>query len=327
MNRSSFLILSAFVFLSGFSRAQESGQIIETVNSPTARHECGAVAFDNQLFLIGGRGIKHVEIFNPKTNSWKQAGKTPFEIHHFQPVVYGDEIYILSAFTGKFPRETPLEKVWIYNPKDDQWREGPVIPENRRRGGGGVLTVGDKIYVAGGIIDGHHSGTIPWTDVFDPKTGKWVELSDMPHRRDHTVAAGDDQHMYLLGGRTTDYHEEDNYGAFMAKTISKVDRFNFSTGKWDTLAKDLPVATAGAGAVMVKGKIYYMGGETGQLAAHNEIQVYDINTGKWEIIGALERGRHGTQPVVIGDKMYIAAGSGNKGGGPELSTTEAVALE
>ncbi|TQT79302.1 ring canal kelch, partial [Xanthomonas perforans] len=30
------------------------------------------------------------------------------------------------------------------------------------------------------------------------------------------------------------------------------------------------------------------------------------------------RGRHGTQAAQVGEDLYIAAGSGNRGGGPEL---------
>jgi len=33
---------------------------------------------------------------------------------------------------------------------------------------------------------------------------------------------------------------------------------------------------------------------------------------------SLPVGRHGTQAAALGDKVYIAAGSGNRGGGPEL---------
>ena len=70
------------------------------------------------------------------------------------------------------------------------------------------------------------------------------------------------------------------------------------------------------------GKIYYMGGETAQTVAHSETQRFDPETGQWELVAPLNRGRHGTGAVVVADRIYIAAGSGNRGGGPELSSTE-----
>lgn len=305
---------------------QVSSSLIKTTNQPDARHECGTVAFEGELVLMGGRGIKPVQYFNPKTRTWRDAKETPFEIHHFQPVVYNKEIYILSAFTGGWPRETPLENIWIYNPERDDWRKGPSIPTHRRRGGGGALVSGDKIYVAGGIVDGHHAQTVPWTDVYSPENREWEPLANMPNRRDHTVSVGDDQYMYLIGGRTTDYHEEDNYDAFLAKTIQEVDRFDLENRTWQTLSALLPIPTAGGGAVLLEGKIYYSGGETAQVQAHDEIQVYDIQAGKWSIEGHLKKGRHGSQIVLLGGQMYFASGSGNKGGGPELETIEVISI-
>lgn len=39
--------------------------------------------------------------------------------------------------TGEFPCDTPLETVIIYEPDHDRWKEGPVIPGDRRRGAAG----------------------------------------------------------------------------------------------------------------------------------------------------------------------------------------------
>ncbi len=43
---------------------------------------------------------------------------------------------------------------------------------------------------------------------------------------------------------------------------------------------------------------------------------------KWDVGIKLIQGRHGTQAVVYKKKVYIAAGSANKGGGPELNDME-----
>lgn len=306
--------------------AQVSSTLLSTTNKPDARHECGSVAFEGELVLMGGRGIKPVQFFDPKTRTWRNAKVTPFEIHHSQPVVYANEIYILSAFTGGWPRETPIANIWIYNPKEDTWRKGPEIPKGRRRGAGGAFVFEDRIYVAGGIVDGHHDKTVAWTDVFYPLTGEWKSLSDMPHRRDHTIAVGDARSMYLLGGRTSDFHEEDNYDAFLGKTIGQVDRLDLQSNRWSTLSKTLPVPTAGGGAALFDGKIYYSGGETAQLEAHDEIQVYDLESENWSVDGRLQTGRHGSQIVLLEGQMYFASGSGNKGGGPELETIEVISI-
>lgn len=70
-------------------------------------------------------------------------------------------------------------------------------------------------------------------------------------------------------------------------------------------------------------KVLVIGGESGsQVAAHSEVEAFDTKSGKWEALPSLKQGRHGTGAVIINGKIYIAAGSGNRGGGPELNDIE-----
>lgn len=47
----------------------------------------------------------------------------------------------------------------------------------------------------------------------------------------------------------------------------------------------------------------------------------------WEKLSPLQQGRHGTGAVVVDGKIYIVAGSGNRGGGPELNSIEVLSLK
>ena len=320
------LFLPVFIFSLNSAIAQDF-RTIKTDNEATPRHENGFVSAGGKLYLIGGRGIKPVEAFDPKTNKWKKLGETPLEIHHFQPVVYEGKIYIIGALTGKFPHETPVPNVLIFDPEKDQWQTGPSIPENRRRGAAACAVSGSKAYITGGIIDGHSSGTVNWLDVFDFETEAWSALPDAPHRRDHVTSAIAEGHLYIIGGRQTDYHEEDNFAAFFKTNQRAVDRYDIARKEWTTLPDSLPVATGGGGAVFLNGKIYYTGGETAQEKAHHEVQVFSLDTQTWKIAGSLENGRHGTCLTVLGEYLYIASGSENRGGGPELSSIESLRPE
>lgn len=299
---------------------------VVTTGSPTARHETAMVSVAGKAYLLGGRGINPVEEFNPATNTWRSLGPTPLEIHHFQPVAFDNQIYVMTAMTGKYPKEAPLDTIQIYDPQLDKWRQGPGIPEHRRRGGAGTIVYGGKIYLVGGIIDGHTSGTVAWFDEFDPKTGVWRELPDAPRIRDHFPAVVAGGRLYCAGGRNTSYHTPDNFAAFFGAVIPEVDVYDFAKRKWTTLVEKLPVPTAAGGLVEDAGKIYYIGGESAQKPAHGETQVLDIKSGKWELLAPLEQGRHGGGTVKINGRIYIAAGSGNRGGGPELASTEVFPL-
>jgi hypothetical protein len=56
---------------------------------------------------------------------------------HFQAITFKDEIYVLGAFTGGFPHETPIPHIYIFNPVKNEWRKGSEIP----RTGGEVRLV------------------------------------------------------------------------------------------------------------------------------------------------------------------------------------------
>ncbi len=196
---------------------------------------------------MGGRGVKPVEEFDPAAKTWRKLEPTPLEIHHFQPVVYRDRVYVMTAMTGAYPKETPLETIYIYDPNRDSWQKGPEGPESRRRGGAGTVAYNGKVYLVGGIIDGHTSGTVAWFDEFDPTTGKWTQLPDAPRIRGHFSAIVSGDRLYYLGGRNTSYHEPEKFSAFFGVVISEVDVYDFSTGLWSTLPNTLPTPTAAGG--------------------------------------------------------------------------------
>jgi len=289
--------------------------ILEAKGEPAGRHENAFVAFQGKFYLIGGRGIKPINVFDPKSNSWETLGKSPLEIHHFQPVVYGDAIYIIGAMTGPYPKETPLEHIWIYYPLEDKWQKGAVIPEAYRRGGAGAVLYNDKFYLACGIEYGHTSGTNNYFSSYNPKTNTWETLTKAPHVRDHFAAILVDDKMYCIGGRNTSVHHEDNFGAFFEATIPYSDVYNFKTGTWKTLKNTLPVPTAAAGVVNIGRYILYMGGEGSQDQAYSQTQCLDITTGEWTQLSPLVVGRHGSGAILYDDEVYIAAGSPVRGGG------------
>jgi len=282
---------------------------------PSARHENGFVAVGERLYLMGGRGDRPLDMYDPKTGKWTQGAQPPFEIHHFQAVDYEGKLYVIGALTGNWPEEAPVPEVLIYDPVADRWSKGPAIPPQRRRGAAGVAVHDGIIYLAGGNRRGHMSGYVAWLDAFDPKTGRWSTLPDAPHARDHFHAAIIDGKLYAAGGRLSAH----DLGKGFESTIGAVDVYDIRSKRWSTLAEVLPTQRAGAASVVIGGKLAVIGGESGaQEAAHREVEVYDPATARWTSMAPLPVGRHGTQATTLGSSVYIAAGSGNRGGGPEL---------
>ena len=290
-------------------------------SQPAARHENAYVESGGLFYLLGGRGIKPVNIFDPVTATWTNGAAPPIELHHFQAVSYAGKIYVVSAFTGGFPNEVPVDSVYVYDPALNQWSVGASIPVNRRRGSAGAVVVNNSIYVVGGILNGHLSGHVAWLDVFDPVTGNWTPLADAPRARDHFHAGVVNGKLYAAGGRNT------GLTSTFGDTIQEVDIYDLTTGQWSTLAAPLPTERAAAAVAVVGQDLWVIGGESAASSdAHAETEILDTSTGIWTAGSPLVEDRHGTQAIVFGNNVYIVAGSGVQGGGQELVTQEVHAI-
>jgi len=247
---------------------------VEAKGQPHARHEAAFVECAGRFFLLGGRGIKPVDIYDPKT---------------------------------------------------DAWSEGAEIPKDRRRGGAGAVISDGKLYLVSGIQNGHWDGWVTWLDAFDLKKGTWMKLPDAPRARDHFQTAVIDGKLYAVGGRKTSGVTKQVFDL----TIPEVDVFDLAKGKWTTLdhRQNLPTPRAGNSAFVLGHDLIIAGGESmAQKLAHNELQALNTRTGKWRNLPGLIQGRHGTGLILWDGALYTCAGSGGRGGRPELDTMESLPL-
>ncbi|SMO51590.1 Kelch repeat-containing protein [Fodinibius sediminis] len=295
--------------------AQQAGpgwQMIDLEVPPSERHENAAAIVDGKLYLLGGRGERPVEVYDPDTRQWSEKATPPLSMHHFQAVSYDGKIYVIGAFNGNYPYEDPINHVWIYDTQKDQWTRGPEIPEDRRRGAAGAVAYKGKIYVVGGIQNGHATGHVRWMDAFDPRTGEWSQLADAPRNRDHFQAAIVDGKLYAAGGRRSSQATNQNFEL----TIPEVDVYDFSTNRWQPLppSGDLPTERAGSSSIPVGNYVLVLGGESAaQTDAHAEVEALNTQTGQWHTLPPLNQGRHGTQAVILDNEIHVAAGSRVRG--------------
>lgn len=293
-------------------------QTVTPANTCTARHETSAASVNGVLYLIGGRGMKPVEAFDPATNAWMTKAMPPMQMHHFSAVTVGHRIAIFGALTGGYPKEQPVPNLWWYEPASDSWTQGPKIPEGRRRGAAGSVLDGDKLYLVCGTTDGHWSGFVPWLDCLDLKTGEWTQLPDAPHARDHFQAAIVDGRIIAAGGRQTNAEKKHVFDL----TVPEVDVYDIATAKWTTLAQPIPTQRAGAPTVVHDGRVIVMGGESNRSMAHGEVEALTLATGVWETLPALGLPRHSGGAAFVEDDLYFVAGCTKRGGSAEQTTVE-----
>jgi hypothetical protein len=177
--------------------------------------------------------------------------------------------------------------------------------------------VRDGTIIVLGVTEGHNGGFVPWFDALDVERGTWRQLPDAPRPRDHFQAAivgnrlGGGGRAAHLGQDEGDVNAHDPRGGRLRSRQRQVD---------DPARADGPLAHA------ARDHVHVLGGESGApQAAHAEVQALHAPTGLFHDLAPLGRGRHGIQAVVVGSRVWIAAGSGNRGGRPELDSLEALA--
>ena len=279
----------------------------------TARHECSFVQIGDKFVLFGGReSAQKLDIYDYKNNTWSTGRMAPKEFNHFQATAYEGFIWVIAAFkTNNFPREIPEEHVWLYHPPTDNWIQGPEIPENRRRGGAGLVMYKDKFYVVGGNTIGHDGGYVNWFDEYDPKANTWTVLENASQQRDHFSAAVIDNKLYAAGGR-----QSGGEGGVFAPLPAIVDTYDFEVKRWSVLSENLPTPRAAPGIVVYNGELFVMGGEGEEAGpAYKLVEAYNPKSGLWSKKENMNYARHGTQAILSGNGIHIAAGSPVQAGG------------
>ena len=119
----------------------------------------------------------------------------------------------------------------------------PFIDDSPRAGisGAGMCTVDGRIYLLGGFIPaGDGSGdrashrTSKWAHQYDPASGRWTRLPDMPARREYTRAIATGDAIYVVGGSMQRRGNPD--GELVSGDCFKLDLSSSPLG-WKTLGK------------------------------------------------------------------------------------------
>ncbi|HVR79553.1 MAG TPA: kelch repeat-containing protein [Acidimicrobiia bacterium] len=314
---------------------------IDDGTGPQKRHEAGFVAVGDRLYLIGGRGVKYIQYFDLSTGSWVNTGVQTADLHHFQPVVLGDDIYIVGALTGKCceaETELPVDVVKVFDTQTNTLSDSHAIPPEFQRGSTGAVAYQGDIYIVSGNSGGHGDTTGEKTvntkafTKYDPDAppnapldAPWTALETIPHARDHFSAAVIGDKLYVAGGRTS----EVAFGnAMFAAVVPEVDVYDFDTDKWSTLGSNLPSPRAASPTAALGGALYVIGGEGGSLSSPED-PAWDavhrlVPSNAWAILEPIPVPRHGTGAAVCGGDIYVAAGATTRGGEDETNDFHAL---
>jgi hypothetical protein len=120
---------------------------IRTVGRPHGRDEAGYYVWERQLCMIGGRFTQPIDCYDPVTMRWTQQKTETANIHHIQPVIFEQLVYIVASWHGYWPdTEHNSEHVLVYDHAKDELRNGSAIPAQFQRGAAGCAVHGQLIY-------------------------------------------------------------------------------------------------------------------------------------------------------------------------------------
>jgi N-acetylneuraminic acid mutarotase len=162
-------LASAFVLRNGRWRALPS--------MPAPRAAAGAAVTGGKLYVVGGvegpgRLAQDALAFDLATGRWSViAGPRPRE--HLGAAALGGRVYAVAGRTAGL--DTNLDIVERYEPAGDRWRAIRRVPGTR--GGTAAAAVGGQLLSVGGEEPG---GTIRTVFAYNPETGRWSRLPDLP---------------------------------------------------------------------------------------------------------------------------------------------------
>ena len=290
-------------------------------STPTPRHESGVVAVGSNLYLLGGRATRPLEMYDSVAKTWTNLGAMPLELHHFQPVAIGSKIYVIAAFTCCYPNEPSVSDIHVYDTLTQSWSIVGNMPANRARGSAGAVVRNNKIYIVGGNTLGHSGGAVNWFDEYDPVTERWTVLPDAPNARDHFSAVLLGDKLVLAAGRQSGAPNP------FANPVAATDVYDFVSGSWQSM-NDIPTVRAGVIAADAGDEVIVVGGEIDTTSdALDTVEAFNVNTGVWRELQSMPTARHSGGGARLGSTLHVIAGSKSRGGAPETDAHESLLLD
>lgn len=328
-NSYSFLIVtilcscSLFIFLLNLNvgqSAQVSSRILPTdepywtigKNMSTARNELTAVELEGKIYAMGGEdfgagrgGQKNtVEVYDIANNNWDEGVVTPMPLplDHAGSAAYDGKIYVVGGF---LKRKIPTDKLFIYDPRENEWQEGRSLP-TEIGGAKNAEFINGILYVVGGLNSSH----IPLNTnyAYDPKSNTWTSKAPMPTARHHLQTSVIGGKLYAIGGRIlgNGIPSEDIDEAL--SNFNRNEVYDPQTDSWTVRQPMLTKRSGFTASALPDGNIYVFGGQGLDHEDLDSVEKYDPIVDKWTYEKPMPTKRFGLESVGVGNKIYVLGG-------------------
>ncbi len=297
----------------------EKWQVISEL--PTGRLAFSTAVVDGKIYLIGGTlfenengpfGLSTVEVYDPKTNTWRRVADMPTSRAVPATAVVDNKIYVIGGYSGidrRIVNLKNLDVVEMYDPQTDTWvmKQGMSIPRKQF----GVGVVAGKIYAIGGYVHPRDQKPgAPWridlVEDYDPATDTWVKRAKMPTKRDGFGVGVVNNHIYAIGGRG--WPQVGPGGPF----LKVIEEYDPKINRWRQ-KNEMPALRLSFSTVNFGGAIYLVGGfiwqnRTPQYLA--TVDVYNPETDEWSDIPPMPIPLIPFSAAVVNGNIYVFGGKG-----------------
>lgn len=160
-------------------------------------------------------------------------------------------------------------------------------------------------YASTQCVDGVDNDEDTFVDELDEGClGVWDEKAPMITARGGLKAAVLDGEIYAIGGRSSDFPENN---------LATVEAYNPATDAW-RVSVAMAQGRLSPVTEVINGKLYAMAGlnkvqQDGIFEILNSVEVYDPEMGTWVFKAPMPNGRYGASSAVVDDIIYVFGGS------------------
>ncbi|MDZ4373491.1 MAG: kelch repeat-containing protein [Phenylobacterium sp.] len=242
---------------------------------------------------------------------WQAAAPVPWTVQEVYGTVWRDQAVIAGGMspglTGLAAGINPQDRVGLYDPATNVWREGPRLPFPRHHPV--LATARDGVCLFGGYRVGE-GGWMALSDalVLDGET--WSPLPPMPRLQCETVAVTLGDRVHIASGRAP--RSDRNLEWNDQGDIDSHQVFDVGAGRWER-ARPCPLARNSAAGAAIAGLFYLAGGRRVGEGNSAQLDAYDPGADRWTTLRPMPRAAGGLAAAAANGKLYVFGGEGGPG--------------
>lgn len=258
-------------------------------------------AIDNSGNRSAAAFVSSARLFSKIT--WTTAAPASLKRFEAFGAVVNGKLYLFGGYYGD-PNYTPTQRADVYDPVANTWSRIANLPIGLTHVG--VAVDGDNIYLAGGYptqpsgVGQNFSTTAVWK--YSTAANTYTSMPALPAARGGGALVLIDRTLHYFGGSNASRKDAGTHWTL-----------NIDTGTAWTTRAALPTPRNHLGAAVLNGKIYAIGGQSGQDAAaiyRSNVDAYDPVTNTWMAVASLPqvRSHHNASTFVMGGRIIVVGG-------------------